>query len=113
MKLVIPTNGAIVAEHFGHCKTYTFLDENGKLIEVIKNTSEHMGGVGLPPELMKAHDADILLCRGIGLRAIKLCNSLGIKVYIGQASTINELFNLWENNKLTEAGDEAACSEGN
>ncbi len=112
MRIVIPTNGEIVAEHFGHSETYTFLDESGKVIEVIKNTSEHMGGSGLPPELMKAHKADLLLCRGIGLRAIKLCNSLGIKVYTGQALTIDELFNLWKNNKLTEAGDESACNEG-
>jgi predicted Fe-Mo cluster-binding NifX family protein len=51
MKIVIPTedmNGlkSNVSEHFGKCNTYTFVDENGNVTEIINNTSEHMGGVG-------------------------------------------------------------------
>jgi len=54
MKIVIPTNNRKglddkVAEHFGRCLTYTFLNENGEVIEIVDNTSEHMGGNGLPP----------------------------------------------------------------
>ena len=42
MKIAIPTDGnkglnETVAEHFGRCKTYTFLDEIGKVIEVLGN----------------------------------------------------------------------------
>ncbi len=75
MKIVIPTDDKkglddAVAEHFGRCNTYTFLDENGKVIEIIDNTSEHMGGSGLPPELMKQHGANVLLCKGLGPRAL-------------------------------------------
>jgi predicted Fe-Mo cluster-binding NifX family protein len=81
MKIVIPTDdkkglGDKIAEHFGRCNTYTFLDENGKVLEIIDNTSEHMGGVGLPPELMKKHNANILLCRGLGPRALNLCREI-------------------------------------
>jgi len=58
MKIVIPTDSKKglddqIAEHFGRCKTYTFLNEEGELLEIIDNTSEHNGGQGLPPELMK------------------------------------------------------------
>ena len=114
MKLVIPTNSKKglddqVAEHFGRCSTYTFLNEKGEVIEIIDNTSEHMGGVGLPPELMKKHGVDILLCRGLGSRAIDLCQELGIDVYVHQAEKVEDIFNLWKNNKLKKAGDEDAC----
>jgi predicted Fe-Mo cluster-binding NifX family protein len=114
MKVVIPTNSNnglndTIANHFGRCKTYTFLDENGKVIEIIDNTSEHMGGKGLPPELMKKHGADILLCRDLGMRALKLCQELEIDVYTSDVETVKEIFNQWKENKLTKATSDDVC----
>lgn len=114
MKIVIPTEGSLgieekVALHFGRCPTYTFLDENGNVLEVIENTSEHMGGQGLPPELMKKHGADILLCRDLGPRAISMCKELGIDVYTCQAETVKEIFELWKSKKLKKADESNAC----
>jgi len=114
MKIVIPTNSTNglndeIAEHFGRCNTYTFLNEEGRLLEVIKNISEHMGGKGLPPELMKKNDANILLCRGLGPKALSLCEELNIKVYVYKAKTVREIFNMWKNNKLKEASLKDAC----
>jgi len=116
MKIVIPTNdkeglNSKLAEHFGRCNTYTFLDENGKVIEVIDNTSEHMGGTGLPPELMKKHGANVLLCRDLGPRALDLCGEFGIEVYVYQAETVKEIFTLWKNKKLKKAGFDDVCEE--
>lgn len=116
MKIVVPTNSKKglddeIAEHFGRCLTYTFLNEKGEVIEIIDNTSEHMGGTGLPPELMKKHRANVLLCRGLGPRAINLCKELGIDVYVYRADTVREIFDLWQNNKLKKAGAEDACEQ--
>jgi predicted Fe-Mo cluster-binding NifX family protein len=116
MKIVIPTNNKKglndkIADHFGRCLTYTFIDEKGNLLEVIDNTSEHMGGVGLPPELMKKHGADILLCKDLGPRALNLCGELGIEVYVCQAETVREIFEMWKNNKIKKAGAEDVCEE--
>jgi len=116
MKIVIPTNDIKgledrISEHFGRCQTYTFLDENGKVLEIIDNTSEHMGGVGLPPELMKKHGADILLCKGLGPRALNLCHEIGIEIYVCPADTVKEIFEMWKNNKIKKAGLENVCEE--
>ncbi|MFH1237438.1 MAG: NifB/NifX family molybdenum-iron cluster-binding protein [Candidatus Aenigmatarchaeota archaeon] len=116
MKIVIPTDderglGSSVAEHFGRCNTYTFLDENGRVVEIIGNTSEHMGGTGLPPELMKKHGANVLLCRGLGPRALDLCRQFGIDVYVCQAETVREIFEKWKNKKIEKAGSEDVCEE--
>ncbi len=116
MIIVIPTNDkkgveSTVADHFGRCQTYTFLNEKGGLLETIDNTSEHMGGKGLPPELMKKHGADILLCKELGPRALNLCEQLGIDVYVGQAETVREIFEMWKNNKLKKAGAEDVCEQ--
>lgn len=116
MKLVVPTNGkkglnGEVAQHFGRCLTYTFLNEKGEVLEIIDNSSEHMGGVGLPPELMKENGADILLCQDIGPRAIDLCQKLGIDVYVCSAKIVKEIFQLWQDHKLEKAGPKDACQQ--
>jgi len=116
MKIVIPTNNKKglddkIAGHFGRCLTYTFIDEKGNLLKVIDNTSGHMGGAGLPAELIKKHGADILLCRDLGPRALNLCRELGIEVYVYKAETVKEIFEMWQNNKLKPAGAEDACEE--
>ncbi|OGZ33690.1 MAG: hypothetical protein A2174_00685 [Candidatus Portnoybacteria bacterium RBG_13_41_18] len=114
MKIVIPTNNKNglddkIAEHFGRCLTYTFLNEKGEIIEIIDNTSEHMGGKGLPPELMKNHGADILLCKDLGPRALNLCGELGIEVYVCQAETVKEIFERWKNNEIKKADLKDVC----
>lgn len=116
MRIVIPTNNEKgledeIAEHFGRCLTYTFLNEKGEVIEIIKNTSEHMSGKGLPPELMKEHGADILLCKDLGPRALNLCKDLGIKVYVSQVQTVKEIFDMWKNNEIKEATIEDICKD--
>ncbi len=116
MKIIIPTNDkrgldSIAAEHFGRCNTYTLLDEKGNVIDMIDNTSRHMGGAGLPPELMKEHGADILLCRGLGPRALDLCRQLGIEVYVCQAGTVKEMFDLWKNDEINTAKLGDTCKE--
>ena len=117
MKIVIPTNSRAglddtVAEHFGRPLTYTFINEAGEVIEIIDNTSRHQGGAGLPPEIMKKHGADVLLCQDIGPRAINLCEELGIDVYIGSGLTVvKEIFTAWQNHELKKAGVEDACED--
>ena len=116
VRLVIPTNNkkgleAAVAEHFGRCLTYTFLNEKGEVVEIIDNASEDRGGKGLPPELIKEHGADILLCKDLGPRALALCSQLGIDVYVHQAETVKEMFEMWKNNKIKKAGTEDVCEE--
>ncbi len=100
-----------IAEHFGRCPTYTFLNEKGEVIEIIDNTSEHLGGVGLPPELLKKYGADYLLCKELGPKALNLCLEFGIEVYVAPAETVREFFEMWKNKKLKKASSQDACEE--
>jgi len=116
MKIVIPTDYKkgledAVAEHFGRCLTYTFLNEKGEVLEIVDNTSEDRGGKGLPPELIKEKGADILLCKDIGSKAVILCKKLGIEVYIGQAEIVKEIFEMWKNNEIKKAEPEDVYEE--
>jgi len=114
MKIAIPTDDkkgldGKVAEHFGRCLAYTFLDEDGNVIEIIDNTSEHMGGTGLPPEFIKKHGANVMLCGGLGFKALELCSQFEIDVYICSSETVREIFEMWKNNKIKKANISNVC----
>ena len=114
MKVCVPTLGydgweEKVGGHFGRVPTYTIIDTETNEVRVIENTSEHMGGTGLPPELMRQHGADILLCKGLGTKALQLCNQLGIEVYVCQGDTVKEIFEMWRSKRLKRASYEDAC----
>jgi predicted Fe-Mo cluster-binding NifX family protein len=116
MRIVIPTDNKKglndkIAEHFGRCETYTFLNEKGKVIEIIENTSEHMGGKGLPVDIMKKHKANVLLCKDLGPKALNFCEQYKIDVYVHQVETVKEIFKLWKNKKIKKAGIEDICEE--
>lgn len=116
MTIVIPTNGTeglkeIVADHFGRCATYTFLDKDGNIIKTIDNNSRHNGGEKLPPEVMKDEGADILLCKALGPNAINLCKKIGIEVYVDNATNVEEIFNRWKTGSIAKAAIEDACAD--
>ena len=115
MKIAIPVNEkqgleSPIAKHFGRSLAYVFLDEQGEEKETLDNISEHGGGKGLPPELLKEKKADIVLCVDLGPRAVKLCQELGVEVYIDkEAKTVKEIFHKWKDNKIKKASEENAC----
>lgn len=117
MKIVVPTcnkNGldAEISEHLGRSNTFTFLNEKGEVLKIIDNISDHFGGTGTPPELIKKHGADILLCKGLGPRAFDLCKSQGIEIYVCQgAQTVKEIFNKWNTKKIKKADSQDICHE--
>ncbi len=116
MKICIPTIGENglnnhVGEHFGRVPTYTIVDLDTNEVKVIPNTSEHMGGQGHPPELMAREGVDIMVCRGLGRRAIKMFEELGIDVYIGAFGTVKDAIDDYKRGVLQKANMSDACGQ--
>jgi len=114
MRIAVPTigNGGLdeaVGEHFGRVPTYTIIDEETGSVEIIQNTSHHMGGSSYPPEILYNANVDIMLCSGLGVRAIRMFEERGIRVYIGASGTVRDAIEQWRNGMLQEATDENAC----
>ena len=100
-----------VGEHFGRVPTYTIIDSETDKVEIIDNTSSHRGGMGYPPELIKQAGANIMLCGGLGRRAIELFEQLGIMVYIDARGTVKEALLMHQKGQLRPATDENACRQ--
>ena len=89
--------------HFGRSKSYTILNEKGEIIKVIANSGQHMGGRLSPPEILKNNGIDILICRGLGPKALNLFKEIGIEVFICQESIVKDMFYLWKSKKLVKS----------
>jgi predicted Fe-Mo cluster-binding NifX family protein len=114
MRICIPTIGEnglddLVGEHFGRVPTYTIVDLDKNEVKVISNTSEHMGGQGQPPEIMAREGVNVMVCRGLGRRAITMFEELGIDVYIGASGTVREAIDAFKEDKLQKASIDNAC----
>jgi len=117
LKVCIPTMGdkgldEEVGAHFGRVPTYTIIDTETNNVEVVKNNSEHMGGVGLPAEILASLGIDVLVCSGLGRRAIMLLTEKKISVYKGAQGTVRETYDKWKNGQLPAVNSiEDACQQ--
>ena len=116
MRLCIPskTKGGFedqVGYHFGRVNNYTIYDDTNNKVEIIPNTSSHMGGVKLPAELLRKHNVDVMLCGGIGRRAIQLFEQFGVEIYVEAYGTIEDAIEQFRNKTLKMATDKEACQQ--
>ena len=116
MKVGIPTNGdngldEEIGEHFGRVDTYTIIDLETNEVKIIPNTSNHMGGEGYPPELLKKEGITIMVCRGLGRRAITMFEEIGIDVYIGASGTVKDAVEAFKQGSLQKASEGDACGQ--
>ena len=114
MRICVPSIGTEgmeenVAGHFGMAPFFTIVDTEPDSVEVVPNTSEHMGGVGKPPEILADAGVDILLCSGLGRRAFHIFRDSGLKVYVGASGTVKDTIEAWKQGKLEEATEDSAC----
>ena len=115
MKICIPTNGSngleeTIGEHFGRVTTYTIVDIDTNEVKVISNTSHHMGGQGYPPELLKKEGVNVMVCKGLGRRAISMFEEFGIEVYIGATGLVKDAVTAFKEGNLQKAGIFDSCS---
>ena len=114
-KVCVPTDGAgglddLVGEHFGRVPTYTIFNPETEEVEIVDNTSEHMGGAGYPAQILADLGIDVLLCSGLGRRAIQMLSESGIEVCTGVSGTARQAIGSWKAGSLAKAAEGDACT---
>jgi len=99
-----------VCGHFGHAAFYAFVDSENLECTIVPNGSSHQGGTKLPPEWLSERGVEILLCQGLGRRAIQLCEEFGIAVYLGRERTVREFLAALKENRVQSASLEDGCA---
>jgi len=101
----------MIGGHFGKSPSYAIFDSRTNMVTTISNTSEHMGGTGLPPELLAKNGVKVVVCSALGPKAVDMLSSLGIDVYVGANGTVKDAIDAWQMGKLAPANANNACKE--
>ena len=111
VRIVIPIQelgglNSQLSGHFGRAPYFAVIDlkEDGTIIEqsMIANTSEHFGGVGLPPDRILQLNPDALITYGMGPRALNIFQNAKVAVLSTRANSVREVVQAYINNELTE-----------
>jgi predicted Fe-Mo cluster-binding NifX family protein len=111
VRIIVPVSDekgidAHLSEHFGRAPFYAIidLDEKGQVIGqgTIANTSEHFGGVGLPPNRILQLKPKALVTYGLGSKALRMFQDAGVAVLRTEANTVREVVNAYNNDELQE-----------
>ena len=111
VRIVVPVSDekgidAHLSQHFGRAPFYAIidLDEKGQVIGqgTIANTSEHFGGVGLPPDRILQLKPKALITYGLGPKALRVFQNAGVAVLRTEANIVREVVRAYNNNELQE-----------
>jgi len=116
MKIAFPIDekedlDGYLATHFGRAAKFVIFDTMNNEIKTITNTGEHFGGRSSTPSLLHSNQVNILICKGLGRRAIALFGELGIDVRITTTSIVKEALAAYNNGKLISATDKDGCKD--
>jgi predicted Fe-Mo cluster-binding NifX family protein len=114
MKIAIPSMDnsglqAAVAGHFGQASFFTIVDTETGNVAVQVNNGQHQGGTQTPAEVIADTGAQVVLCRGLGRRAVHFFAEAGIEVFMGAEGTVQEAVDAHRQGKLPAATEAAAC----
>lgn len=114
MKVAVPVTKlegpqSQVSSHLGRAAGFILFEPEEEEVEVIENTSEHMGGKGKPPGLLAEAGVDVLLCFNLGVRAIKRFEEYDVEVYVNCQGTAEDALIAWQQGELEEASAVNAC----
>lgn len=117
MKICIPTEtnegiDAKVYGHFGSAPYFTIFDTDKENYETINNSNQHHShGTCHPMTVLGGKDIDVVVCGGMGMRAVQGLNSSGIRVYKADGVTVGEVIKQYKVNKLEEITPKNACAQ--
>ncbi len=88
MIIAIPTNGNLLSQHFGRCRTYTFfdIDEENRNISAERTEVPPAHEPGVLPAWIAEVGGSVVITGGMGPRAIQLFEQRGIQVVLGVPS---------------------------
>ena len=117
MRICIPTQtrdglDARVHEHFGSAPIFTIFETDTKALEVVENpNNKHLHGTCQPLNALNGTDVDVVVCGGMGARAVQKLNQGGIKAYRAKGDTVEEVIQNYGSGDLEELSVQNACMQ--
>jgi predicted Fe-Mo cluster-binding NifX family protein len=116
MKICIPTENNLglkskVYGHFGSAPYFTVYDSDGKICDVIANINEHHSHGTCHPLAVLGDKINVVICLGMGARAVMSLNDSGIKVFKAKGNTVEDVLINFERNDCEEITVAKSCNQ--
>ena len=117
MRICIPTENkeglnAKVHGHFGSAQHFTIYDTEKDALNIIDNTNAHHShGMCHPIGVLGTGSIDVVVCKGMGMRAVQKLNEANIKAYQADGDTVADVIKKFKNNELKEITMQNACAQ--
>ncbi len=115
MRICCPTesNEGAKAEmcfHFGSAPFLTIYDAETKQYEIVNNIHhQHAHGQCHPTALINDKNIDVVLCRGMGRRALAKIQSSGIEVFLVEEETVEDAIRAFLDGKAKKFTQDNVC----
>ena len=115
MRICIPTESnrgldARVYAHFGSAPIFTIFETESRHLEIVNNPNhQHLHGTCQPLNALRGTDVDVVLCGGLGARAVQKLNQGGIKAYLTKGNTVQEALQHYDEGDLEEITVRNSC----
>lgn len=114
MNICIPTlnmNGldSAVSSHFGQAVAFAVVNDETNDIRFVQNTGQHHGGGLTPAQIISQEGVDVVLCGGLGVKAVRIFEQQGIHVFNNASGTVKQALQAYQAGQLPEATDANAC----
>jgi predicted Fe-Mo cluster-binding NifX family protein len=115
MKICIPTQDdrgleARLSDHFGSAPFFTFFDTATGRLEVAANTrGTHEPGQCDPAQTLESTEARVVVCRGLGRRALERLQQLGVEVFVTRQVVARQALEAHAAGRLPILTRDAAC----
>ena len=117
MKICIPVKEdkqekSEVFDHFGSAPVFIIYDNDTQNYTGVPNINKHhFHGMCQPLRVLAGYNINIVVCQGMGLRAVERLNAGGIKAYKAKGKTVTEIINNYNEGNLEEITPDTACSD--
>ena len=117
MRICIPTQSkndkeSKVNEHFGSAPYFAIYNTDDSTLEFIENTNAHHShGMCQPIAALSEKNIEVVICGGMGARALQKLNQQGIKACKATTGTVEEIIAQYKSNSIEEITVENACNQ--
>jgi len=117
MKICIPVENkeglnARVCGHFGSAPYFIIYDTEKEAFQSVDNANAHHShGMCHPIGVLGVSSIDVVVCRGMGLRAVQKLKEANIRAFLAVGETVAEIIKKYKDNKLEEITAQNACAQ--
>lgn len=118
MKICMPTiddcgKVAHLSDHFGSAPCFTFFDTNSRHWTTVANAqARHAPGECNPTASIRSEAVDVVVCRGLGRRALERLQSSGVEVFTTRETLAGPAVDAFGAGRLNAMTPQEGCAGG-